>query len=157
MAGEVAKQCSVVWWQFLLVLWKNFILQLSLHAACTSRFVRSCSLHWTMHQRCSACVAAVFFARVVDMRVCSSPADPSSNRDRFRVADSSAGRCCPDRTKVSEDVASSELAGLQLFEAEADFCTVYSTLYLCLPATDKCSLARGRYATNIASYVNGHY
>ncbi|CAI7992154.1 ATP-binding cassette sub-family A member 3 [Geodia barretti] len=28
MAGEVAKQCSVVWWQFLLVLWKNFILQI---------------------------------------------------------------------------------------------------------------------------------
>jgi hypothetical protein len=38
MAGEAAKQCLVVWWQFLLVLWKNFILQVSLHAACTSRF-----------------------------------------------------------------------------------------------------------------------
>jgi hypothetical protein len=28
MAGEAAKQCLVVWWQFLLVLWKNFILQI---------------------------------------------------------------------------------------------------------------------------------
>ena len=50
---------------------------------------------------CGCCL----FARVVVLCV-SSPADPSSSRDRFRVAYSSVRRHCPDRTEVSEEVAS---------------------------------------------------